>query len=111
MYINHLEESIRNKETRIRDRKAQQEYPEHHDFALEAELTYEIDLLQQAKHLHEISPEAFKPTLKITHENFQLKQQIKTLTGQLQRALVGHDQQLLSSGQERKERGTLIIEN
>ena len=41
---------------------------------MEAKVNYETDLLEQAKMLH-----AFKPTLKITYENFKLKGQVKAM--------------------------------
>ena len=49
---------------------------------MEAEVNYEADLLDQAKMLQDGGPDAFKPTLKITYENFKLKGQIKAMEQQ-----------------------------
>lgn len=73
--------------TKLEARKTHPDYPGGEDFAQEAELNTERDLLEKAKNLHGNGPDAFKPTLKITHENFLLKQPIKTLQGEMQRTL------------------------
>lgn len=77
-----MEESIFNKNVKLQNRRTHPNYRESDDFALEAEINYEKDLLEQAKGLHENGPDAFKPALKITYENFKLKQHIRTLEGQ-----------------------------
>ena len=58
---------------------------------MEAEANYEADLLEQAKMLQDGGPEAFRPTLKITYENFKLKGQVKAMEQQLHKARADAD--------------------
>ena len=71
------------KQQQLNERKKNSDYSATEDFAMEAEVNYETDLLEQANMLQDGGPDAFKPTLKITYENFKLKGQIKTVEQQL----------------------------
>lgn len=73
-YITQLEGSIDDKITKLQAQRALPSYPEGEYFALEAEVSYEQDLLEQTRNLHENGPDIFRSTLKMTHENFRLKQ-------------------------------------
>ena len=63
--------------------KKSSDFPTTQDFATEAEISYEADILEQANMLQDEGPEAFKPTLKVTYENFKLKGKVKAIEHQL----------------------------
>ena len=67
--------------------------------------------------LQDGGPDAFKPTLKITYENFKLKGQIKAVEQQLQKAradanlIQRFDDNTLAIGREKLARGELVLMN
>ena len=67
--------------------------------------------------LQDGGPDAFKPTLKITYENFKLKGQIKAVEQQLQNAradadlIRSFDDDTLATGREKLARGELVLMN
>ena len=67
--------------------------------------------------LQDGGPDAFKPTLKITYENFKLKGQVKAIEQQLHNAradadlIRSFDDDTLSTGKEKLARGELVLMN
>ena len=116
-YMKDLELSIHNKQQKLNERRKSSNFPTTQDFATEAEINYEADLLEQANMLQDGGPEAFKPTLKITYENFKLKGQVKAIEQQLQQAradadlIRGYDDDTLAAGKEKLTRGELVLMN
>ena len=116
-YVQDLELSIDAKERQLNERKKSQDYPSTEDFAMEAELNYETDLLEQAKMLQDGGPDAFKPTLKITYENHKLKGQIKGVEQQMHKVkedaelIRTFDNDTLGAGKEKLARGELVLAN
>ena len=117
-YVQDLELSIDTKQQQqLNERKKSQDYPATEDFAMEAEVNYETDLLEQAKMLQDGSPDAFKPTLKITYENFKIKGQIKAVEQQLHKVradaelIRNFDDDTLATGREKLARGELVLMN
>ena len=80
-------------------------------------MNYEVDLLDQAKVLQDGGPDAFKPTLKISYENFKLKGQVKAMEQQLHQARADadmirkYDDETIAAGKEKLTRGELVIMN
>ena len=84
---------------------------------MEADLNYEEDLRNQALHLQDEGPDAFKTTLKIAHENFNLQQKNKVLEQEM--LLLRRDAHLIQEfhkefmalNMPRKTQCDLILEN
>lgn len=117
IYVQDLELSICTKQQQLNGRKKNSDYPATEDFAMEAEVNYETDLLEQAKMLQDGGPDAFKPTLKITYENFKLKGQVKAMEQQLHNAradadlIRSFDDDTFAIGREKLARGELVLMN
>ena len=116
-YVQDLELSIQHKQQKLAERGKCNDFPTTQDFAMEAEMHYEEDLLDQAKMLQDGGPEAFKPTLKITYENFKLKGQVKAMEQQLDQVRADadlirkHDDDTIAAGKEKLTRGELVVMN
>ena len=116
-YVKDLELSIYNKQQKLAERRKSSDFPTTQDFATEAEISYEADLLDQANVLQDGGPDAFKPTLKITYENFKLKGHVKAMEQQLHQArtdvdlIRGYDDDTIAAGKEKLTRGELVIMN
>ena len=61
-YVQDLELSIHNKQQKLAERGKCGDFPTTQDFATEAKMNYEVDLLDQAKVPQDGGPDAFKPT-------------------------------------------------
>ena len=114
-YVKDLELSIYNKQQKLIERRKSNDFPTMQDFATEAQISCEADLLEHANVLQDGGLKAFKPTLKITYENFKLKGQVKAIEQQLHQArtdadlIRGYDDDTIVAGKEKLTRGELVI--